>query len=127
MARLADPTPEIVGAALEQLRRMVRESTSSMTSVPRALKMLRDHYAPLQKTAATLKSAGAAFDAQRRALCDVLAALALTLGSTGEVLRFKLVRGRIFRRDWPGQVLVSSKNSAPPAQPARRAPGVGRH
>jgi 26S proteasome regulatory subunit N1 len=35
-------------AALEQLRKTIRESTSSMTSVPKPLKFLMPHYAALK-------------------------------------------------------------------------------
>ena len=40
--------------ALEQLRTMIRASTSSMTSVPKPLKFLRPHYGTLKEVYDTM-------------------------------------------------------------------------
>ena len=46
--RLRDPVPELVKAALELLRKELREATSSMTSVPKPMKFLGPHLAALK-------------------------------------------------------------------------------
>ena len=55
--RLGDPQEGVVRAALELLRKELREATSSMTSVPKPLKFLGPHYAKL-KGAITRMGAG---------------------------------------------------------------------
>ena len=47
--RLEDIEPELVRAALELLRKELRESTSSMTSVPKPLKFLGPKFAAIKK------------------------------------------------------------------------------
>jgi hypothetical protein len=48
VTRLRDPSAELVKAALELLRKELREATSSMTSVPKPMKFLGPHYAALK-------------------------------------------------------------------------------
>jgi hypothetical protein len=43
-----EPDASLHGPALEQLRVQIRTSTSSMTSVPKPLKFLREHYETLK-------------------------------------------------------------------------------
>lgn len=47
--RISDPSVELQKVALETLKREIRESTSSMTSVPKPLKFLRPHYDTLKE------------------------------------------------------------------------------
>lgn len=54
LERLRDVEPEIVKAALELLRKELREATSSMTSVPKPMKFLGPHYAVLKTVHAGL-------------------------------------------------------------------------
>lgn len=44
VARTRDENPAIISNALEHLRKEIRSSTTSMTSVPKPLKFLRPHY-----------------------------------------------------------------------------------
>lgn len=46
--RLREPNPELQRAAMELLRKEIREATSSMTSVPKPLKFLSKHWGPLK-------------------------------------------------------------------------------
>lgn len=45
-----DKNTELHHPALEELRRLIRSSTTSMTSVPKPLKFLRPHYGKLKET-----------------------------------------------------------------------------
>ncbi|XP_010768327.1 26S proteasome non-ATPase regulatory subunit 2-like [Notothenia coriiceps] len=47
--RLAEKNTELHHPALEELRRLIRSSTTSMTSVPKPLKFLRPHYGKLKE------------------------------------------------------------------------------
>lgn len=47
--RLKDPQKELRLTALDTLTEEVKSATSSMTSVPKPLKFLKDHYEPLKK------------------------------------------------------------------------------
>ena len=54
--RLQDPEQELVKAALELIRKELREATSSMTSVPKPMKFLSPHFVSLKATHAALPS-----------------------------------------------------------------------
>ncbi|KAI3925638.1 hypothetical protein MKW98_001492 [Papaver atlanticum] len=75
--RVQDPQPG-VQLALESMRHEIRNSTSSMTSVPKPLKFLRPHYG-------TLKT--------YLFLADILSVLAITMSPEGEreSLRYRLL------------------------------------
>lgn len=46
--RLTEPNQKLYLAALENLRSQIRASTTSMTSVPKPLKFLRQHFDTLK-------------------------------------------------------------------------------
>lgn len=46
---LQDKNTDLYRPALEELRRQIRSSTTSMTSVPKPLKFLRPHYGKLKE------------------------------------------------------------------------------
>mmetsp|Transcript_43009 Transcript_43009/g.71701 ORF Transcript_43009/g.71701 Transcript_43009/m.71701 type:complete len:897 (+) Transcript_43009:349-3039(+) len=75
--------------ALESLRKEIRSSTSSMTSVPKPLKFLRPHYETLKKVYET--STGA----NKVLLADVISLLAMTMAKSDteipESLKYRLV------------------------------------
>ncbi|CAE6171490.1 unnamed protein product [Arabidopsis arenosa] len=77
--RVQDPNPELQKAALESMRQEIRESTSSMTSVPKPLKFLRPHYGVLKEF--HLKMAESDL---KKMLADILSVLALTMSAEGE-------------------------------------------
>lgn len=74
--------------ALEVLRREIRTSTSSMTSVPKPLKFLRPSYETLKTTFEAFPSGETKSD-----LADILAVLAMTMAKEGsrESLKYKLL------------------------------------
>ena len=77
-----------VSAALERLATELRDSTSSMTSVPKPLKFLRPHYSELRDA----HTAASESDPNRCLLADVLSVLAMTCAEDGsrECLKFRL-------------------------------------
>lgn len=89
--RVGDPDAGVEKLALESLRTTIRESTSSMTSVPRPLKFLRPHYTTLKAHFAKITN-----DEVKRLLADILSVLAMTLKAerSVECLSFK-IKGNI--------------------------------
>lgn len=90
-------TEELRKNALEALRAEIRQSTTSMTSVPKPLKFLRPHYD-------TLKTFydGMAAHSNKIFMADVLSVLAMTMAkeNTRESLTYKLLGNRRDLGDW---------------------------
>uniref|UniRef100_A0A9J8BFM1 26S proteasome non-ATPase regulatory subunit 2 n=1 Tax=Cyprinus carpio carpio TaxID=630221 RepID=A0A9J8BFM1_CYPCA len=71
--------------ALEELRRQIRSSTTSMTSVPKPLKFLRPHYAKLKDICQNMSPG------ENKHFCaDVVSVLAMTMSSERECLKYRL-------------------------------------
>lgn len=64
----------LTGPALDQLRSIIRESTTSMTSIPKPLKYLRYKYNDLKEAHSVLKN-----DKLKRDLADIISILAMTI------------------------------------------------
>ena len=96
-ARAQDGDLRLAKVAVESIGNEIRTATSSMTSVPKPLKFLKEHYAPLKKHFGSLEGNSAvAAVALRGALADVLSVLAMTSAETPgsmETLKFKLLSG----------------------------------
>eukprot|EP00889_Picochlorum_renovo_P004591 jgi/Picre1/31621/NNA_006972.t2 len=91
VTRAKDVDEGLATTALESIRTEIRTATSSMTSVPKPLKFLKEHYAGLKEHVDTLpKGSGVA-----ALLADILSVLAMTSAESGsmETLRFKLQSG----------------------------------
>jgi len=86
--RLKEPNTDLYRPALEQLRTLIRTSTSSMTSVPKPLKFLRPHYPDLQ-----IVYDSWATSANKNLLADILSVLAMTYSEEGkrESLKYRLM------------------------------------
>lgn len=65
---------QLIVPALEQLRSIIRESTTSMTSIPKPLKYLRNKYNDLKAAHLTIKS-----EQIKRDLADIISILAMTI------------------------------------------------
>ena len=79
-------TIQIRSNALDVIVTELRTATSSMTSVPKPLKFLRPHFAPIKTLYTTMeKETDLGNDALelRARLADVLAVLAMTMGKPG--------------------------------------------
>ena len=84
----ADVTIPIRLTALDVIVTELRTATSSMTSVPKPLKFLRPHFAPIKTLYTELQKASSDSLANdslefRARLADVLAVLAMTMGKPG--------------------------------------------
>lgn len=76
-------------SALESLRVLIRTSTSSMTSVPKPLKFLRDYYSDLVEIHKQWTN-----ESNKRFLADILSILAMTIPTNGEKsesLKYRLI------------------------------------
>ncbi|KAI3986852.1 hypothetical protein MKX01_014553 [Papaver californicum] len=87
--RVQDPLPGVQKLALESMRHEIRNSTSSVTSVPKPLKFLRPHYGNLKTYFATMGGDSES----KRYLADILSVLAMTMSAEGEreSLRYRLL------------------------------------
>lgn len=84
--------------AIDTMSKEIRSSTSSMTSVPKPLKFLSPHYAPLQEYYEALADE----QENKPFLADVLSILAMTMGKEGsrQSLAFKLKGSKEPLGDW---------------------------
>lgn len=64
----------LIVPALEQLRSIIRESTTSMTSIPKPLKYLRNKYNDLKASHSSIKN-----EQVKRDLADIISILAMTI------------------------------------------------
>jgi 26S proteasome regulatory subunit N1 len=107
--RVKDSEDGVVKLALETLKNEIRTATSSMTSVPKPLKFLRDHYAALEDDFQNIKN-----EDNKKALADILSVLAMTMAEEGsrQILNYKLkgnslelgLWGHEFVRSLAGQI-----------------------
>ncbi len=91
VTRAMDKEVGVQKLALETIRTEIRSATSSMTSVPKPLKFLRDHFLPLKRHYATMTD-----ESNQQFLADILSVLAMTMGDEEncESLRYKLLGSR---------------------------------
>lgn len=84
--RVGDKDIQVVSAALAALKKEIRASTGTMTSVPKPLKFLKSHYEELKSLFEKLHGK------EKAELADIISWLGMTLGArTRECLRFKLM------------------------------------
>lgn len=72
--RLKEPNADLYLPALEQLRKLIKSATTSMTAVPRPLKFLREHYDTLKSIFETMPN-----DQTKRFAADVVSILSMTM------------------------------------------------
>jgi 26S proteasome regulatory subunit N1 len=88
--RLQEDNVELYQPALETLAKLIRASTTSMTSVPKPLKFMRPHYDTMKeihkKMTTTVK------DKNTLKLCaEIISVLAMTMGTGKDCLVFRLL------------------------------------
>ena len=97
--RLSEPDASLYLPSLESLRTQIRSATTSMTSVPKPLKFLREHYDTLKTLYERMPS-----DETRRFTADVISILAMTMSpekyGTGECLKYRLLGSREELGSW---------------------------
>ncbi|KAK0135322.1 26S proteasome non-ATPase regulatory subunit 2 [Merluccius polli] len=93
--RLGDKDTALYHAALEELRRQIRSSTTSMTSVPKPLKFLRRHYAKLKEIYEAMPTG------ENKHFCaDVVSVLAMTMSGERECLKYRLLGSQEELASW---------------------------
>uniref|UniRef100_A0A674MQX5 26S proteasome non-ATPase regulatory subunit 2 n=1 Tax=Takifugu rubripes TaxID=31033 RepID=A0A674MQX5_TAKRU len=93
--RLSEKNTALYHPALEELRRLIRSSTTSMTSVPKPLKFLRPHYGKLKEI-----YDGMAPGENKRFCADVVSVLAMTMSGERECLKYRLVGSQEELASW---------------------------
>lgn len=72
--RLKETNADLYLSALEQLRKSIKSATTSMTSVPKPLKFLREHYDTLKSIYETMPT-----DLTKRFTADIVSILSMTM------------------------------------------------
>uniref|UniRef100_A0A671XRL6 26S proteasome non-ATPase regulatory subunit 2 n=1 Tax=Sparus aurata TaxID=8175 RepID=A0A671XRL6_SPAAU len=93
--RLGEKNTELYRPALEELRRLIRSSTTSMTSVPKPLKFLRPHYGKLKEI-----YDGMAAGENKHFCADVVSVLAMTMSGERECLKYRLLGSQEELASW---------------------------
>ncbi|DBB00701.1 TPA: hypothetical protein ACH3X3_002371 [Trebouxia sp. C0006] len=89
LERAKDSDAGVQRTALDGIAREIRESTTSMTSVPKPLKFLRSHYKEMKDLYESIP----AQNRNKPALADIISVMAITSGKQGEreSLHFRLL------------------------------------
>uniref|UniRef100_A0A665TX89 26S proteasome non-ATPase regulatory subunit 2 n=1 Tax=Echeneis naucrates TaxID=173247 RepID=A0A665TX89_ECHNA len=93
--RLSEKNTALHRPALEELRRLIRSSTTSMTSVPKPLKFLRPHYGKLKEI-----YEGMAPGECKHFCADVVSVLAMTMSGERECLKYRLLGSQEELASW---------------------------
>ncbi|KAL7991043.1 hypothetical protein Chor_014473 [Crotalus horridus] len=92
--RLGEQDTALYRPALEELRRQIRSSTTSMTSVPKPLKFLRPHYGKLKEIYENM-----AAGENKRFAADIISVLAMTMSGERECLKYRHLAGEV-AKEW---------------------------
>lgn len=87
--RLQEPDAKLYMPALEMMAKLIRASTTSMTSVPKPLKFMRPHYETMKTLYKQMP------DEKTRYLCaDIISVLSMTMGSGKDCLAYRFLCDR---------------------------------
>ncbi|XP_034657300.1 26S proteasome non-ATPase regulatory subunit 2 [Drosophila subobscura] len=87
--RLQESDKKLYQPALEMMAKLIRASTTSMTSVPKPLKFMRPHYETMKTVYKQMP------DEQTRQLCaDIISVLSMTMGSGKDCLAYRFLCDR---------------------------------
>lgn len=95
LERLREKDTSLYRPALEELRRQIRSSTTSMTSVPKPLKFLRPHYGKLKEIYENM-----APGENKCFAADIISVLAMTMSGERECLKYRLVGSQEELASW---------------------------
>ncbi|KAK7081933.1 26S proteasome non-ATPase regulatory subunit 2 [Halocaridina rubra] len=93
--RLQEPNVTLYKPALEQIRSLIRSSTTSMTSVPKPLKFMRTHYDTMKEIYEKIKD-----NELKKFTADIVSVLAMTMSEERECLKYRLLGFRGDIGDW---------------------------
>lgn len=105
---LADPSPTVQKSAIDQLRNQLKDTTSTVTSIPKPLKFLKPHYDTIKQTFYD-RMVAVTNEENKTQLATLLSVMAMTMGKEDErdSLRFILL-GDVDEFDQWGHEYVSS-------------------
>lgn len=93
--RLLEDDASLYPLALETLSSRIRASTTSMTSVPKPLKFMRQHYDSMKKVYEKIKNP------QTKAFCaDIVSVLSMTMSEERECLKYRLLGSHTEVVEW---------------------------
>ncbi|XP_062558482.1 26S proteasome non-ATPase regulatory subunit 2 [Armigeres subalbatus] len=88
--RLQEPASELYHPALEAMAKLIKASTTSMTSVPKPLKFMRQHFETMKEIHKTMTDT--LKDKVTTKLCaEIISVLAMTMGTGKECLVYRLL------------------------------------
>lgn len=88
--RLQEPATELYHPALEAMAKLIKASTTSMTSVPKPLKFMRPHFETMKEIHKTMTAS--LKDKGTTKLCaEIISVLAMTMGTGKECLVYRLL------------------------------------
>uniref|UniRef100_A0A8C5R1N0 26S proteasome non-ATPase regulatory subunit 2 n=1 Tax=Leptobrachium leishanense TaxID=445787 RepID=A0A8C5R1N0_9ANUR len=93
--RLGEKDSSLYRPALEELRRQIRSSTTSMTSVPKPLKFLRPHFGKLKEVYENMEPGE-----NKRFAADIISVLAMTMSGERECLKYRLLGSQEELASW---------------------------
>ncbi|XP_047474955.1 26S proteasome non-ATPase regulatory subunit 2-like [Penaeus chinensis] len=93
--RLQETNADLYKPALEQIRSLIRSSTTSMTSVPKPLKFMRQHYQTMKDIYDNIKDS-----TLKKFAADIVSVLAMTMSEERECLKYRLLGQRGDIGDW---------------------------
>ena len=93
--RLKETSVDLHKPSLEVLRTQIKSSTSSMTSVPKPLKFLRQHYATMKELFETWPN-----QENKALLADIISILAMTISEERECLKYHMLGSNDALESW---------------------------
>jgi len=93
--RLIEPNTSLYKPALESLRTHIRASTSSMTSVPKPLKFLRNHFETLKELHGKWPESD-----NKKFLADIVSVLGMTKSEERDCLRYRFLGSHESLESW---------------------------
>jgi 26S proteasome regulatory subunit N1 len=86
LTRLGEDDDKLYAGALETLTKLIRASTTSMTSVPKPLKFMMPHFEAMKAAHERISDVAVKSDC-----ADVVSVLAMTMSDAGDCLKYKLL------------------------------------
>jgi 26S proteasome regulatory subunit N1 len=89
--RLQEEKIELYQPALETMARLIRASTTSMTSVPKPLKFMRPHYETMKEIHKKMQTNTSVPKKTHKLCAEIISVLAMTMGTGKDCLVYRLL------------------------------------
>ncbi|CAJ0574536.1 unnamed protein product, partial [Mesorhabditis spiculigera] len=93
--RLGEPNAGLWLPTIDQLRNLIRASTTSMTSVPKPLKFMRPHYEKVKQIHAAMPANDC-----KAACADLISVLGMTSDDKNDCLKYRMIGSQTPIGDW---------------------------